>query len=440
VVEIAAVVAGKYRIDRILGQGGMGIVVKATHLELHQPVAIKFLLPDVLGDPLVKQRFLREGRAAVRLRSEHVARVLDVGTLENGAPYMVLEYLEGTDLASVPRARLTIGLIVDLTLQACEALAEAHAMGIVHRDIKPANFFLTRRSDGSELIKILDFGISKAPATLEGNLTATKTVIGTPTYMSPEQMRSSRNVDHRSDIWSLGVVLYELTQGAPPFEAETFSGLVFQVATEPVPPLAVRIPKRLADIVYKCLEKDPGRRFQNVAELAHALAPHARSTAQAAISIERTTGVLARGPRLQSDPALPTTIVMSPAVSMARPAGSAQRWPYVAGSLTVLAAIVAVVIVASSGEDPRDEHVTHSPGSAPATKPEGPSELPRPPVVSAPPPAPPADAAVVIAPPDVTPEAVSTPKPPPPKQPKLDGARPPSPTGSDSDDILGTRN
>ncbi|HEX3763539.1 MAG TPA: serine/threonine-protein kinase, partial [Kofleriaceae bacterium] len=188
-----AIVGGRYRIDRVLGQGGMGIVVQAMHLSLHQPVAIKFLVPDMVQTPQVAERFLREAQAAVRLKSEHVARVFDVGALENGAPYMVLEYLEGTDLARFPRSELPIGRIIDLILQACEALSEAHAFGIVHRDIKPANFFITRRADGAPLLKVLDFGISKTPVT-GSNLPATQSVMGTPAYMSPEQMRASRDV------------------------------------------------------------------------------------------------------------------------------------------------------------------------------------------------------------------------------------------------------
>src|SRR5262245_10921092 len=243
----------------------MGIVVQAMHLQLHQPVAMKFLLPEVLGNEQVVHRFLREAQAAVRLRSEHVARVIDVGALESGAPYMVLEYLEGSDLSCFSRAQLSVGGIVDLMLQACEALAEAHSLGIVHRDIKPANFFITRRADGTPLLKVLDFGISKT-STLNDQLTATQAVMGTPAYMSPEQMRSSRDVDHRTDIWSLGVVLYELLQGAPPFGGETFPSMVLKVAADPLPKLTVRLPGDLADIVHRCLEKDPARRFQNIAE------------------------------------------------------------------------------------------------------------------------------------------------------------------------------
>ena len=295
-VPIGAVLAGRYRVERVLGQGGMGVVVKAMHLQLHQPVAMKFLLPEVLGNQQIVQRFLREAQAAVRLKSEHVARVIDVGSLESGAPYMVLEYLEGSDLSNVPRSQLLVGVVVDLMLQACEALAEAHSLGIVHRDIKPANFFITRGADGRPLLKVLDFGISKTPTT-NGNLTATQAVMGTPAYMSPEQMRSSRDVDHRSDLWSLGVVLYELLQGAPPFGGDTFSSMVIKVVSDPLPTMTVPLPGGLDAIVYRALEKDPARRFQTVAELARELAPYAQSQTQAAISVQRTRSIV--GPATQ---------------------------------------------------------------------------------------------------------------------------------------------
>jgi len=290
-MEIAAVIAGKYRVDGLLGQGSTSVVVRATHLQLDQPVAIKLLHSELRGHRPLAQRFLREAQAAVRLRSEHVARVLDVGATDDDTPYMVLEYLDGADLSSFPRSQLTVGSIVDLILQACEALSEAHALGIVHRDIKPANFFITRYTDGALLLKLLDFGISKTRTGGE-RLTAPQTTMGTPAYMSPEQMRSPHDVDHRSDIWSLGAVLYELLQGAPPFWSDTLSSLVLKVVNEPLPKLTVRLPGDLDAIVYRCLEKDPARRFQNAAELAFALARFARSGSQAAISVQRTRGIL----------------------------------------------------------------------------------------------------------------------------------------------------
>jgi len=353
IIPIGAVLAGRYRVERVLGQGGMGVVVKAMHLQLNQPVAMKFLLPEVLGNQQVVQRFLREAQAAVRLKSEHVARVIDVGSLESGAPYMVLEYLEGSDLSNFPRSQLSVGGVVDLVLQACEALAEAHSLGIVHRDIKPANFFLTRGSDGAPLLKVLDFGISKSPAA-GSNLTATQSVMGTPAYMSPEQMRSSRDVDHRTDIWALGVVLYELLQGMPPYGGDTFSSMVIKVVNDPLPRLTVALPGDLDAIVYRCLEKDPARRFQNVAELAQALAKYAQSDTQAAISVQRTRSIIgleARRSSVESGPggrAIPPSTLSGAAGARTSPPGSGRRWPIFAG-LGVLVAVVAVAVVASNG-------------------------------------------------------------------------------------------
>ena len=293
-IEPGTLLLGKYRIDRVIGEGGMGVVALAHHVQLDQPVAIKFLLPQVLDNPDVVQRFLREAQAAVKLRSEHVARVSDVGTLETGAPYMVMEFLDGMDLGELltQQGALVPGLAVDFMLQACEALAEAHALGIVHRDIKPANFFITSRASGAPLLKVLDFGISKSAVTVDEGLTSTQAIMGTPAYMSPEQMRSTKHVDARADIWAVGVVLHESLSGRRPFSGETFSALCLQVAMDPPEPLTMPLPPGLADVVARCMEKDPDARFQNVAELAAALAPFARTPGQAASSTERTAGVL----------------------------------------------------------------------------------------------------------------------------------------------------
>src|SRR4051812_29611172 len=204
------VLAGKYRVDKILGAGGMGVVVAAHHVQLDERVAIKFLLPEALGNAEAVARFAREARAAVKIKSEHVARVIDVGTLETGAPYMVMEYLEGGDLSQVLASRgpLPVEEAVEYVLQACEAIAHAHALGIVHRDLKPANLFLIRRPDGTNAIKVLDFGISKVmpgkSASSDNAMTRTRTVMGSPLYMSPEQMASTRDVDGRTDLWALG--------------------------------------------------------------------------------------------------------------------------------------------------------------------------------------------------------------------------------------------
>ncbi|MEO6775908.1 MAG: serine/threonine-protein kinase [Kofleriaceae bacterium] len=287
------ILLGKYRVDDVIGVGGMGRVVKASHLYLQQPVAIKILLPQMVESPSTVARFLREAQATVRLRSEHIARVMDVGTLPEGTPFIVMEYLDGFDLNQILRHHgpQRSQPVVDLILQACEGLAEAHAVGIVHRDIKPSNFFITRRPDGSTLLKILDFGISKTPAELS-ELTGTQTVIGTPTYMAPEQMRTARQTDPRSDLWSMGVVMYQMLAGRPPFEAETYAELVLKVGTEPPAPLHTPLPAGLETIVLRCLEKAPKNRIQSVGELARMLAPYASDPLSAQQSAERATRIL----------------------------------------------------------------------------------------------------------------------------------------------------
>jgi serine/threonine protein kinase len=295
-VEPGTILVEKYRIERVLARGGMGVVARAHHLILDVPVAIKFLLPEALELEETVQRFLREAQAAARLKSEHVSRIIDVGLLDTGAPYLVMELLEGIDLENLlrQRGRLDPGFAVDLLLQACEALAEAHALDIVHRDVKPSNFFLTQGADGAPLLKLLDFGVSKAPHTMIKGLTKSQVIIGTPAYMSPEQMASSKDVDARTDIWSLGVLLYELVSGRRPFGSENFGRLVVRVTTQPMAPLDdVELPDGLVDVIARCLHKEVNDRFQTTAELASALAPYAGTPSQAARSTERTVRVLA---------------------------------------------------------------------------------------------------------------------------------------------------
>ena len=289
------VLLGKYRIDEVLGTGGMGRVVRASHQYLQQSVAIKVLLPQMTESPSTVARFLREAQATVRLKNEHIARVIDVGTMPDGTPFMVMEYLEGNDLNQILRHHgpQTPNIVVDLMLQACEGMSEAHAMGIVHRDIKPSNYFITRRPDGSMLLKILDFGISKTPVNFE-ELTGTQTVIGTPSYMAPEQMKSGKQADARSDIWSMGVVMYQLLQGRPPFSGESYAELVLKVGAEPPNPLHVPLPAGLGEVIFRCLEKDPKLRPQDVGELARSLAPFASDPVTAAQISQRTTRILAQ--------------------------------------------------------------------------------------------------------------------------------------------------
>jgi serine/threonine-protein kinase len=280
------ILAGKYEVIRVIGAGGMGVVVEARHLQLDQHVALKFLLVDEHQSEDAVGRFLREGRAAAQIKSEHVARVSDVGTLEGGAPFIVMEYLQGEDLSEVVAKRGALGVreAVDYVLQACEAIAEAHALGIIHRDLKPANLFLARRADGSPLVKVLDFGISKIdndPRNI--SLTASTGAVGSPQYMSPEQMRSAKHVDRRTDIWALGAILFEFLAGRPPFEADSLIALCTLVATREAPLLrGIRedAPEDLERIVSRCLQKDPSDRYQTLAEMAVDLAPFGSRTAQ----------------------------------------------------------------------------------------------------------------------------------------------------------------
>ena len=277
VYESGSVVAGKYRIERVLGQGGMGYVVAATHLDLGTPVALKFLHPHMLENRDVVDRFKREARASAQLRGENVCRVSDVGTTENGQPFMVMELLQGQDLNSMLRERgpLQPMVVAEIMLQTCLALAEAHMIGIVHRDVKPGNLMLTTRPDGTMCIKVLDFGVAKAPEAQDFSLTQTSSVIGSPGYMSPEQLKSSKGATVRSDIWSLGIVMYELVTAVKPWQGESITELALKVAMDPPPPLAGRVPWEFEAVVMLCLEKDPARRYQDVADLAVALAPFA---------------------------------------------------------------------------------------------------------------------------------------------------------------------
>src|SRR5512133_1366576 len=332
------ILAGKYRVERILGAGGMGVVVAAKHLQLNQRVAIKFLLPHCMGNAEVVGRFMREAQAAVRIKSEHVARVLDVGNLETGAPYMVIEYLDGRDLGSwlAQKGVLPVEQAVDFVLQAMEAIAEAHSLGIIHRDLKPANLYCVRSADAGLRVKVLDFGISKIQDSRSLDLTRTSTVIGSPFYMSPEQLRSSRDVDQRADIWSLGVILFQLLGGKPPFTAGGLPELVIKITSQPTPlvrTLRPDVPPRLDQIIGRCLEKEREQRYSNVAELAVALAPFgpawsARNSAERIVRILQNKGVSINTLTAYSEPARnPGSIPIEAAWgNTASPSNAVRRW------------------------------------------------------------------------------------------------------------------
>ena len=301
-VPVGDLVAGKYRVERVVGHGGMGVVVAAMHEQLRQRVAIKMLLAEAKASPNAVTRLLREARAAAAIKGEHVARVLDVGELEGGSPYIVMEHLEGRDLAAVLAAlpaprRLPPEEAVGYVLQACEAIAEAHAAGIIHRDLKPSNLFLTRQPDGAPLVKVLDFGISKAllAAAGEATLTTTSSFVGSPIYAPPEQLVASHEVDARADIWALGTILYEMMAGRPPYVGDSVmhvASRIFHEAPTPLSELRPELPARLVAAVMRCLQKKPEARFQDVRELAQALSPFAPA---ASVSAERVARIVLGG-------------------------------------------------------------------------------------------------------------------------------------------------
>jgi serine/threonine-protein kinase len=272
------VIDGRYRVGECIGEGGMGLVFAATHLGLGVRVAMKIIRPELASEPELVRRFENEARAAAMLKSEHVARVYDVGRLPTGEPYLVMEHLEGVELETfIESRRLDVQVSADIVREACEALAEAHAIGLVHRDIKPANLFLARCPDGRSTLKILDFGISKwLLSRARKALTQPGGSMGSPWYMSPEQMANPAAVDQRADVWSLGVVLYRLLTGELPFDGDSVPEVCARVlANVPVRPREHRreLDPELEAIVLRCLEKQPAQRFSSVTALAEALAP-----------------------------------------------------------------------------------------------------------------------------------------------------------------------
>lgn len=278
------VLAKKYRLDGLIGEGGTGIVVSAFHLQLEQKVAIKFLRTALANDE-VRLRFEREARAIGQIESEHVVLVLDVGATDDGAPYMVMEHLDGKDLAKHLKqdGPMPIPDAVDCMLQVCEALGQAHAAGVIHRDLKPGNLFLMRRDDGAPHVKVVDFGISKIldKKILAGSpkeVTSAFAVLGSPRYMAPEQLRNSKDVDARADLWSVGAVLYQLIAGRYAFDGDTNTAASVKVlSAEPIPlrQHAPNVPDELAAVIAKCLAKDREKRWQTAEELSKALLPFA---------------------------------------------------------------------------------------------------------------------------------------------------------------------
>lgn len=276
-VAFGELFAGRYIIEGILGEGGMGVVCLGRHVELDQPVAIKFLRQALTTNPAVVRRFLNEGRAAAALTNPHVVRVMDVGQLTSGQPYLVMERLEGIDLDALieERGPLPADQAVGYTLEACEALEAAHAAGIIHRDIKPENLFLSRSSGGRGVLKVVDFGLAKRLGKAHGSfVTGPQDAMGSPCYMSPEQIVSARAVDTRTDIWALGVVLYRLLSGKLPFDGDSLAEVCKRVLNDPPRPLkevCPSVPRELEKIVHRCMQKDPGLRYPTIRDLSQHL-------------------------------------------------------------------------------------------------------------------------------------------------------------------------
>jgi serine/threonine-protein kinase len=371
--KLGHLVAGKYRIDGILGEGGMGVVAAGHQLNLDRPVAIKFLR-QTLGES-ARQRFTREAMAIAKLENEHVVRVFDAGE-ERGQPFIVMERLVGNDLADELRlGPLDAEIAIRYLLEACEALAEAHSHGIVHRDLKPSNLFITKGANGRQSVKVLDFGVSKwldtEPADETPLATGDHGFVGTPAYVSPEQLTTPNAVDERADVWALGVVLYQCLSGKRPFEARGIPQLCAAILSAQPPEFGpeLRVPGSLASIVRRSLRKKPEERYQTVKELARALAefraPRGRST--------RALAALGALP-------LPTVLVLASAAVIALAVGTRTREP--AGSTLGRAAALPLAVVAPPLREmaPEPTHLFASASKPPAPASSGVSAShPRPP-------------------------------------------------------------
>ena len=352
-------VGDKYEIVRVLGVGGMGTVYEGRHLALGQRVAIKVLHEEAARDPDICQRFAREARAVASLRGRHVAKVVDVDALADGRPYMVMEYLAGHDLSTAldEHGVFSIPEAVDLTLPACSAIAEAHARGIIHRDLKPANLFLTQE-EGATCVKLLDFGISKVTEEgEEGAMTVTATAFGTPLYMSPEQIRSAKHVDERSDVWSLAVILYELLTGATPFDGNSPTAVIAAITADAPHPIEDKrpdVPAQLSAAILRALEKKPDRRHSSALDFAEAIAPFS------------SAGRFAPPPDLAGASTRSSSLAL--ARSVTRNEGRGPRWWWAAVALLAVSAGAGIWAMGSTVPETRpaaDPAVTAEPSPAP---------------------------------------------------------------------------
>jgi len=296
--QAGEVLDGKYRIEKLLGEGGMGAVAKATHMLRRAPVALKFMSPAVLALQGAVERFVNEGVAASQIDSDHVVKVFDVGRMPSGAPYLVMEFLDGQDLQQILHregGRLSIPRAVHFTIQTLRALQTAHQAGIIHRDMKPSNVFVIDKDGEPDFVKLVDFGISKVRTDdpegkqQNANLTKTNSALGTPLYMSPEQARSPRDVDARTDIYSTGAIIYELLAGRTPYTSDTgeFTEILFKIFTtdpEPLRNLRPDVPEGLAAVIHRALTRDLNTRFASANDFAEALTPFADERSSALVA------------------------------------------------------------------------------------------------------------------------------------------------------------
>jgi serine/threonine-protein kinase len=281
---LGCVLQGRYRIKRQLGQGGMGAVYEGEHLLIGNPVAVKVLHAKHAADPAIIERFRREAQATTLIRHHHIVGVLDLGQLDDGSLYLVMEHLDGRDWSSdlSNEGPQPVAKVVHILSQVCDALGAAHEAGIVHRDIKPDNIFLIRRSGDPNFVKVLDFGISKireGAGPIEPSKTQTGTAIGTPYYMAPEQVQGKKDIDARTDIYAMGIVLFQALTGQYPFDAETYPMLVMNIVMQPVPQLSAYrpdLPRELQRVLERMVAKDRALRFSSVQDVKTALAPFAQ--------------------------------------------------------------------------------------------------------------------------------------------------------------------